>query len=406
MVELGKGKPQHAQISPNGTMLLVVIDGKCKLFTMGTFKQLWIVECGDGLTCIAASFVDDLTVLIWSKRGKAYLHRIPKNALQAMESDRMSKSRSQIQISAARADASDIPPRSASPAVGSTSSSSDFVVRKGSILDGSVSELVRMPPNWRPADSASQSLIAELSMRDHHDAKKTPLNDIHFGVFRTIAYLCHDNGQVEIWRIPEVFSDRDRIPYQLSSDYVGKFSDGWPSDRVPSSTEALQPAQPLAAPRFVTASLIVEKEMQMICGFSDGTISISKLPTDPSPVTWSAHRSTVNCLLLFRREKGNILISGSNDFYIKLWDLSSLSPGSTGEQPGKLLHTFSCHSGPVRSLFMPDAETAPKAWKNRFFSIGEDRSVALFQIDVSATWYALCLLVSPTSWQLPNMFAV
>jgi WD40 repeat protein len=37
-------------------------------------------------------------------------------------------------------------------------------------------------------------------------------------------------------------------------------------------------------------------------------------------VTWQAHRAKVNCLLMMRKEH-NYLISGSNDFYIKVWDV-------------------------------------------------------------------------------------
>jgi hypothetical protein len=392
LVEFGKGKPQHSQISPNGLMLLVVIDGKCKLFTMGTFKTLWSIECGDGLTCFSASFVDDFTILIWSKRGRAYLHRIPRAAINSVDVDRMSKSRPQISIGSARAESSSDLTRSATissmtPLQGSTLQS-DFLSRKGESSNSGNFEIIKLPSTWRPAEGGSQTLIAELITRDRHDARAAPLNDLHVGMWKNIAYLCHDNGLVELWKIPESFLDRDRIPYQLVSDCIGKFSDGWPSDRVPSSTEALQQSQ--HAPRFVTASLIVEKEMHMICGFSDGTISLSKLPTDPSPITWSGHRSKVNCLLLIRRDKGNLLVSGGNDFYIKIWDLSSLIPGvAPSEQTCKLIHTFSCHSGPVRSLFMPDPDTAPKSWRNRFFSIGEDRSVALFQMDTSPSWFVI-----------------
>lgn len=82
-------KPQHAQISPNGTMLLVVVGGKCKLFTMGGFRHVWSIEPPDGPTTIYATFVDDYCIIIWNKRGQGFLHRIPKSVLSLLEADKM-----------------------------------------------------------------------------------------------------------------------------------------------------------------------------------------------------------------------------------------------------------------------------------------------------------------------------
>lgn len=148
LVELGKGKPQHAQISPNGLMILVVIDSRCKLFTMGTFKPIWSVDCGDGPTCISASFVDDYTVLIWSKRGRAYLHRIPRSALSTVDNDRASKSRPQLVIGATRDQSNSqdsIANASRSATIGSMASlaqSSDALSRKSTNNDSSTFTLI------------------------------------------------------------------------------------------------------------------------------------------------------------------------------------------------------------------------------------------------------------------------
>jgi len=160
----------------------------------------------------------------------------------------------------------------------------------------------------------------------------------------------------------------------------------------------------------------------MICGYSDGRVSVARLPADSTPHSWSAHSAKVNCLLLVRKDK-NYLITGSNDYYIKVWDLSYgiahrhcpilhiliLAAFVCLSRSGhRLVHTFANHSGPVRQLFMVgDPIDLPKSdqpfdfiymaathtfllllllncsrpWRHRFFSIGEDRSVALFQLD-------------------------
>lgn len=125
---------------------------------------------------------------------------------------------------------------------------------------------------------------------------------------------------------------------------------------------------------FVTASLVLEKKLQLISGYADGTISMSKLPLDMNPRSWRAHNSRVNALLLMPVDNKEYLISGSSDFYIRVWDLEA--------EPPVLVHTFANHCGPVRSLFAPDPQDVRRrGWRNRFFSIGEDRIVGLFGVD-------------------------
>lgn len=125
---------------------------------------------------------------------------------------------------------------------------------------------------------------------------------------------------------------------------------------------------------FVTSSLVLEKKLQLISGYADGTITMSKLPLDMNPRAWRAHNSRVNALLLMPVDNKEYLISGSSDFYIRVWDLES--------EPPVLVHTFANHCGPVRSLFAPDPQDVRRrGWKNRFFSIGEDRIVGLFGVD-------------------------
>lgn len=125
---------------------------------------------------------------------------------------------------------------------------------------------------------------------------------------------------------------------------------------------------------FVTASLVLEKRLQLISGYADGTIAMSKLPLDLNPRSWRAHNSRVNALLLMPFDNKEYLVSGSSDFYIRVWDLEA--------EPPVLVHTFANHCGPVRALFSPDAQDVRRfGWKNRFFSIGEDRIVGLFGVD-------------------------
>ena len=90
---------------------------------------------------------------------------------------------------------------------------------------------------------------------------------------------------------------------------------------------------------------------------------------------WKAHRLPINCLLILNKNGKDYLVSGGDDFYVKVWDIDAEHP--------QLLHTYTNHSGPVKSLFTPDTQVP--LWSTRFFSIGADNSVALFEFDSNPT---------------------
>jgi WD40 repeat protein len=136
----------------------------------------------------------------------------------------------------------------------------------------------------------------------------------------------------------------------------------------------LQSSSGMSRSAFVTASMVLEKKLMLISGYSDGTICMSKLPLDMNPRYWRAHHARINTLLLIPSDNKEYLISGSDDYYIRVWDLDA--------EPPVLVHTFANHGGPVRSLFSPDPhDVRRRGWKTRFFSIGEDRTVGLFGVD-------------------------
>lgn len=53
----------------------------------------------------------------------------------------------------------------------------------------------------------------------------------------------------------------------------------------------------------------------------DGSISVSKLPYDTTPSVWKGHAEKINCLMVMKHEGEDFLLSGSDDGYIKTWDM-------------------------------------------------------------------------------------
>ncbi|XP_055821617.1 uncharacterized protein LOC129890105 isoform X2 [Solanum dulcamara] len=89
------------------------------------------------------------------------------------------------------------------------------------------------------------------------------------------------------------------------------------------------------------------------------------------------HTGAVLCLaaqrVLIRCQGGSnnyVLISGSMDCTIRVWDLDSSSPMVVMHQ----------HVAPVRQIILPPSQTE-RPWSNCFLSVGEDSSVVLSSLD-------------------------
>ncbi|TMW88317.1 hypothetical protein EJD97_018710 [Solanum chilense] len=149
---------------------------------------------------------------------------------------------------------------------------------------------------------------------------------------------------------------------------------------------------------LVSSSMVISEEyvpLAIVYGFYNGDIKVVRFdmffegldchgqnsyPESKAHATQHyllGHTGAVLCLaaqrVLIRCQGGSngyVLISGSMDCTIRVWDLDSSSPMVVMHQ----------HVAPVRQIILPPSQ-AEYPWSNCFLSIGEDSSVALSSLD-------------------------
>ncbi|GLU05862.1 hypothetical protein SLE2022_229390 [Rubroshorea leprosula] len=93
--------------------------------------------------------------------------------------------------------------------------------------------------------------------------------------------------------------------------------------------------------------------------------------------TFSGHTGPVLCLAAHRmvgaakgRSFNQVLVSGSMDCTVRLWDLDT----------GNLISVMHQHVAPVRQIILPPAQTE-RPWNDCFLSVGEDSCIALSSLE-------------------------
>jgi len=139
----------------------------------------------------------------------------------------------------------------------------------------------------------------------------------------------------------------------------------------------------------ITASLFISRYCYLCCGRENGSIIIVpaaktcrahlcdeanyKKPYIPHK-TLRGHRDRVTCLLYPFQDSSEtyspqLLISGSADFSIILWDLFA----------GVLTHSFHVHGGEITQLLIPPEGCSPRI-RQSVCSVAQDHSVALLNL--------------------------
>ncbi|XP_059276274.1 uncharacterized protein LOC132030595 isoform X2 [Lycium ferocissimum] len=149
---------------------------------------------------------------------------------------------------------------------------------------------------------------------------------------------------------------------------------------------------------LVSSSMVISEEyvpLAIVYGFYNGDIKVVRFdmffegldfhgqnsyPDTKAHATQHyllGHTGAVLCLaaqrVLIRCQGGSyryVLLSGSMDCTIRVWDLDSSSPIVVMHQ----------HVAPVRQIILPPSQTE-RPWSNCFLSVGEDSSVALSSLD-------------------------
>ncbi|OMO79620.1 hypothetical protein CCACVL1_13551 [Corchorus capsularis] len=150
--------------------------------------------------------------------------------------------------------------------------------------------------------------------------------------------------------------------------------------------------------RIVSSSMVISENLYapsaIVYGFYSGEIEVvwfnlfrgldspavsPRIEVDShiSRQSFSGHNGAILCLAAHRMvgaAKGwsfsQVLVSGSMDCSIRIWDLDS----------GNLITVMHQHVGPVRQIILPPARTE-RPWSDCFLSVGEDSCVALTSLE-------------------------
>eukprot|EP00117_Sycon_ciliatum_P005532 scpid35632/ scgid9439/ WD repeat-containing protein 7; Rabconnectin-3 beta; TGF-beta resistance-associated protein TRAG len=168
----------------------------------------------------------------------------------------------------------------------------------------------------------------------------------------------------------------------------------------------------------VTASLFLKQQGRVVCGRSDGTIVIvtathaaamhllratGKWRTGLPHLLLSGHCGAVTALLHphsvdASRYEADHLISGGEDFTVRLWDVMK----------GTLIFTLSLHGGVVRHLMCLPPSSAPRL-QSCLCSVADDHSVALISLKECRCLLLAAQHIFPVAgirWRLPDDFLI
>ncbi|KAL9642833.1 hypothetical protein ABK040_009908 [Willaertia magna] len=221
-------------------------------------------------------------------------------------------------------------------------------------------------PNFTQLVKEHPKLIYTL---ESDRSKDDPYGDFvwHFDQQQLIRI---NNGIIKVWKVK---FEKSFIDFELLSD-SSKLSSGWSS--IPVSPR--ETTSPVSVSHFAVDRI----SPCLIKGYHNGDIHIqyttmkASMNTHQSLLIPKAHSKRVTTLLVMSDDDNNpLLISGSADYTIKVWQLDS-----TDFNYCKLLKTFHYHTGAVNLLFVPP-RTIRRKLQNCFCSLSDDdHNVILYSI--------------------------
>ncbi|VFQ68018.1 unnamed protein product [Cuscuta campestris] len=213
-----------------------------------------------------------------------------------------------------------------------------------------------------------------------------------------------------LWSLPEQCGNYVKLPQDCDMIGEGIYSNDWilnlTSDthgvrhdvRVKSKTtehNVSNTDRSCDRRELVSSSMVISEDyvpLAVVNGFCNGDIKVmcfdmffeeSNFPSlsprqrkHTNEQYLTGHRGAVLCLAAHQLRKSSegtsayILLSGSMDCTIRVWDLDSSNP----------LVVMHQHVAPVRQIILPPPQT-DHPWNNCFLSVGEDSCVALASLD-------------------------
>lgn len=324
-------------LSPSGKHLMILTDIECLIYSTKRFlKKLSIKASEYSYRC--GVWCDDYTMILWTADSEGFVFQIDRKKTRQAKPELKSKN------SKRRSKALPIPfsPEESRKSVLFNSRSDPRNQNKSDIIGKKESKI----------QYSGYSLVNKLCLPSLQSYRF-----ISGGCDNGLAYVYTENDGLLLWNLLDEVFELPHVSHSL-------LSSGFTSISNKQSIKL-----------SVTYSIISEKDLYIMRGYEDGSISIGKLPADSSPLLWKAHLGEITCLILLKGKHHDVLISGSSDMSIKIWDLSHNNPN--------LLFTFYNHCGAIRSLFIPNYSDSTSQWHNKFFSVSDDNTVGLFQSDGS-----------------------
>eukprot|EP00698_Gefionella_okellyi_P015503 TRINITY_DN4379_c0_g1_i1.p1 TRINITY_DN4379_c0_g1~~TRINITY_DN4379_c0_g1_i1.p1 ORF type:complete len:1060 (-),score=202.67 TRINITY_DN4379_c0_g1_i1:4110-7289(-) len=309
-------------VSPDTTMMLVVAESKWVLYSAGSFQVVLKVDAPQGTRWSDGWFINDTTVLISTTTGDCRLYTIPDFMsllpVSAMDMGQDLKGTEAGEHYRGTSFAIPAPPK--------------LSAQRDKSAVKTICELIESPMSLfsTPVGCAAPLFVTARG--------------------RTIARCSGD--RVSVWRIPEA-----EIPAQL------------PVAANSSVAEAFPLLSGLSA--LVTANMVIADvtvPLMQVTGDADGFVYIRTLPVDNSPRRFRAHDKAVTCLMWGGAKRSNLLLTGSEDCTIRVWDINT----------GKHLHTLYEHTGTVLSLTMAPGDAGDV--RGIFCSVGRDDAVVLYTL--------------------------
>eukprot|EP00051_Salpingoeca_urceolata_P002375 m.49544 g.49544 ORF g.49544 m.49544 type:complete len:1232 (-) comp12086_c0_seq1:26-3721(-) len=403
---LGCRHPRSAEVNPfNNRSMLLVTDTQWMLYATKDFELLVSASSPGFLGWLGGAYISPQHVVIWSKDGRGYVYKLPDHEA--------------------------VPP-------GPVSEPQQLCATPSTSLQPSC-----QPPNYL------QCLTSELQPAGPWEGtgalESFPVFACGLQTERGPRLMAKADraGSVSLWPLKDGCAQsesgseggRNVLPSAITS-----FKTQW------SGFQRLAGA-PDPEQAVLTEVMFVAAFQQLVHAYSDGTIVVSPLrevlsgllkegeegekgaaagraqgqgelggtgqaaenggserkgPSAGS-LTLRGHTGRVTCLLHPHSHTPacdkELLLSGSSDFSVRLWDLRT----------GTLKHTFSHHVGEVVQLVCPPANTGSLCLRNAFCSVGRDHSVALLSLDPVGCRYLMgghSFPVKKLSWLVADDFLV
>ena len=410
--------PLCMEVNPfNAKNILIVCQDSWKLHTGCDFQVIYEMSAPCSLGWSGGSFLSENEVVVWGVDGNGYLYEIPvTESMKALPRLTLSMGLNHKHAEETEKRKTEIErkynlfPILKKTFICGNPKSSSIQNHHISLLKGSfpvMSAFIALSPlifeNGQPG-LGLKSCGEESFLLCGDGSSKVSI----WPLYSTGTKNCDDDGMLG----PKDKGGKCEIATAfpaIERTLEGWWKDSW-NDHSVDETSSVQNSsgEHVVIERSITATMLVDENI-IVQGFADGMIEVSKfllrkadegdegvskqntgrqanrqrsvksdrkyldsLPCETMKL--AGHAGRITCLYHPERDvvaddARDILVSGSSDFTVKLWNLKS----------GELLRTFSNHSGEITTIIQPPPQSA--RLRDIFCTVSEDHCVGLYSLE-------------------------